>query len=129
MKDTLIPDHYSTLFARRLLNFTLESTKAHFEENPPTQGQILILSMQQHNMNRYRLVKVINPASGRRRRIIISHGEAFGGASYYRSGKSCFAPTGQTKLLPPVPAVAERLSFDHDTTLSDEDLAELLASG
>ena len=129
MKDTLIPDHYTTIFARRLLNFTFESTKAHFEENPLSAGQTLILSMQQHHMNRYRLVKVVNPSSGRQRRIIISHGDAYAGASYYQSGKSCFAPTGQTRLLPLVPAVAERLSFDHETTVSDEDLAMLLASG
>lgn len=127
LNDALIPDHYTTLFARRHLNYTFESTKAHFEENPPSSGDVLILSMQQNHMSCYRLVKVVNPASGRQRRIIISHGDAYAGTSYYRSGKSSFAPTSQTRLLPMVPAVAERLSFDQKTTLSDEDLAVLLA--
>lgn len=72
------------------------------------------------------MVKVINPASERQKRIIIDRGDSYGGASYYRSGKSGFAPKGQTKLLPFVEAVAERLSFDQDTVLTDEDLLELL---
>ncbi|WP_274644699.1 hypothetical protein [Pseudomonas serbica] len=121
-----IPEHYVLIFARRLLNFTDELVKEHFDQHPPYAGQTLILSMQQHNMNRYRLVKVVNPASGRQKRIIIDHSESFGGASYYRSGKSGFAPKGQTRLLPYVEAVAERLSFDRDTVLTDEVLLELL---
>ena len=126
MKDRLIPEAYVLLFARRLLNFTDELVKDHFDQYPPYAGQILILSMQQNNMNRYRLVNVVNPASGRQKRIIIDRGDSFGGASYYRSGKSGFAPKGQTKLLPYVDAVAERLSFDRDTVLTDELLLELL---
>jgi hypothetical protein len=128
LKDSLIPEHYAALFARRVLNFTDESIKEHFDQEPPYEGQTLILSMQQHNMNRYRLVKVINPASGRQRRIIINHSESFGGASYYRSGKSCYMPKSQTKLLPFVKSVAQRLSFDRDTVLSDDALKELLYS-
>lgn len=117
---------YSLLFAKRLLNHSYESVKDHFEANPPAEGDVLILSMQQHNMNRYRLVKVLNPASGRQRRIIISHSDAFAGAAYYRSGQSCFAPKGQTRLLPLVPAVAELLSFDRDTIVDDATLESLL---
>jgi hypothetical protein len=122
-----VPDHFVLLFARRLLNFTDELVKEHFDQHPPYAGQTLILSMQQHNMNRYRLVKVVNPASGRQKRIIIDHSESFGGASYYRSGKSGFAPKGQTRLLPYIEAVAERLSFDRDTVITDQELQELLS--
>jgi hypothetical protein len=117
---------YSVLFAKRLLNYNYESVKDHFEANPPAEDDVLILSMQQHHMNRYRLVKVVNPASGRQRRIVISHSDPFAGASYYRSGKSCFAPKGQTRLLPLVPAVAELLSFDKDTVIEDATLDTLL---
>lgn len=127
MDSPLIPEAYVLLFARRLLNFTDELVKEHFDQHPPYEGQILILSMQQHNTNRYRLVKVVNPASGRQKRIIIDRGDSFGGASYYRSGKSCFAPKGQTRLLPFSEAVAERLSFDRDTVLTDEVLQELIS--
>lgn len=125
--DQLVPEPNVLLFARRLLNFTDELVKEHFDQHPPYAGQILILSMQQHNMNRYRLVKVVNPASGRQKRIIIDKGDSFGGASYYRSGKSGFAPKGQTKLLPFVEVVAERLSFDRDTVLTDEVLQGLFS--
>ncbi|WP_408601999.1 hypothetical protein [Pseudomonas sp. PLMAX] len=121
-----IAEPYVLLFARRLLNFTDELVKEHFDLHPPYAGQILILSMQQHNMNRYRLVKVVNPASGRQKRIVIDRGDSFGGASYYRTGKSGFAPKGQTKLLPYIEAVAERLSIDRDTVLTDEVLLQLL---
>ncbi|WP_338923765.1 hypothetical protein V0M98_36775 (plasmid) [Pseudomonas silesiensis] len=127
MTSHLIPEPYVLLFARRLLNYTDELVKEHFDQHPPYAGQTLILSMQQHNMNRYRLVKVVNPASGRQKRIIIDHSESFGGASYYRSGKSGFAPKGQTRLLPFVEAVAERLSFDRDAVLTDEELYRLLS--
>lgn len=123
-----IPEHYVLLFARRLLNFTDDLVKEHFDQHPPYAGQTLILSMQQHNMNRYRLVKVVNPASGRQKRIIIDHSESFGGASYYRSGKSGFTPKGQTRLLPYIEAVAERLSFDRDTVITDQELQELLSA-
>lgn len=127
LKQVLIPEPYVLLFARRLLNFTDELVGEHFDQHPPYEGQILILSMQKHNTNRYRLVKVVNPASGRQKRIIIDRGDAFGGKSYYRTGKSGFAPKGQTRLLPFVAAVGERLSFERDTVLTDEMLQELLA--
>lgn len=73
-------------------------------------------------------MKVINPDSGQQKRIIIDKGDSFGGASYYRSSKNGFAPKGQTKLLPFVEALAERLSFDQDTVLTDKVLEELLRS-
>jgi hypothetical protein len=62
---------------------------------------------------------------GRQHRIIIDKGCGFAGASFYRTGQSTFAPKGQTSLLPLVPAVAERLSYEQDTNLSDEDLLSL----
>jgi len=123
---SLIPDHFKILFARRWLNFTFDDVLKIFTETPPQQGQTLILAMQQNHFNRYRLVKVVNPASGRQKRIIIDNGCPWGGSSYFRSGKSGFAPKGQTRLLPFVEAVAERLSYDRETTLNDDELASLL---
>jgi len=111
---------------RRKLNFDSEAVKAHFEQNPPTEGQTLILTMFQHHTNSYRLVRVIKADHGRQKRIIIDKGDAWGGASYYRSGKSCFHPKGQTILLPYVEAVAARLSHERDTTLTDAELETLL---
>lgn len=59
---------------------------------------------------------------------LIDHGEAFSGASYYRSWKSCFASKGQTKLLPFVESVAGRLLFDRDTVLADEVPRDLITA-
>ncbi|EPG9355238.1 hypothetical protein ACKU3Z_030130 [Pseudomonas aeruginosa] len=111
---------------RRRLNFTEDQVKEYFTTNPPALGDTLILSMSQYHRNAYRLVRVANPASGKQRRIIIEKGDAFGGSSYYRSGKSTFAPKGQTVLRPFVAAVAARLSYDTETDLSDAELAALL---
>ncbi len=111
---------------RRRLNFTEDQVKEYFTANPPAQGDTLILSMSQHHRNAYRLVRVANPASGKQRRIIIDKGDAFGGSSYYRSGKSTFAPKGQTVLRPFVATVAAMLSYDTETELSDAELAALL---
>lgn len=110
---------------RRLLNFSREDVKAHFLANAPAKGDTLILCMQQFNQNNYRVVIVENPDHGRQHRIIIDKGCGFAGASFYRTGQSTFAPKGQTSLLPLVPAVAERLSYEQDTNLSDEDLLSL----
>ncbi|HCF4080868.1 hypothetical protein [Pseudomonas aeruginosa] len=111
---------------RRRLNFTEEQVKAHFTANPPAQGDTLILAMGQFHRNTYRLVRVVNPASGAQKRIIVDKGDSFGGASYYRSGKSTFHPKGQTVLRPFIPAIGAKLSYESDTELSDADLQALL---
>lgn len=114
------------LLSRRRLNFTEDQVKEYFTANPPAQGDTLILSMSQYHRNAYRLVRVANPASGKQLRIIIDKGDAYGGASYYRTGKSTFAPKGQTLLRPFVAAVAAKLKYNTETELSDAELAALL---
>ncbi|MBA1274471.1 hypothetical protein [Stutzerimonas azotifigens] len=111
---------------RRRLNFTEGQVKEYFTVNPPAQGDTLILAMSQFHRNAYRLVRVVNPASGKQLRIIVDKGDAFGGASYYRTGKSTFAPKGQTVLRPYVAMVAEKLNYESETDLSDADLQALL---
>lgn len=113
---------------RRRLNFSREQVKAHFTDNPPSKGDALILCMQQYNQSRYRLVKIVNPDHGRQHRIIIDNGCSFAGASYYRTGQSTFAPKSQTFLLPFVALVADELSYEQDTELTDESLHLILTS-
>lgn len=119
---------YEAVRRRRRLNFDHESTRAHFIESPPAAGDVLILAMFQFHRQRYRLVRVLLPSQGRQRRIVIDKGCAYGGASYQRSGKSGFSPKGQTILLPYVESIAALLSFESDTDLSDERLAEHLGA-
>lgn len=122
-----------TTWADRLrtirLGFDEDSSRQHFLDNPPKAGDTLILHMTQHNTNRYRLARVDAvkmTAKNKPSRIYLAQGDAFGGASYYISGKSTFAPGCQTRLLPLVPAVAERLTYDRDTNLTAEEIAELI---
>ena len=111
---------------RRSLNFTREQVKSYFTANAPARGDTLILCMQQYHHSSYRLVIVENPDHGRQHRILIDKGCCFAGASFYRTGQSTYAPKSQTSLLPLVPAVAERLSYERDIDLTDEDLFLLL---
>ena len=95
-------------------------------QTPPQVGDIAILWMTQCHTNRYRLVRVVKAEYGVQKRIVIDKPDNWAGEYFHRSGKSCYRPTGQTKLLPYVDVVAARLSFEHDTELSDAELALLL---
>lgn len=110
----------------RYLNYDFDDVKLHFDEFPPEVGDTLILAMPQHHMNRFRLVKVEKTNHGRQRRIIVTDPCCFAGASYYRTGKSCFAPKGQTRLLPYVESVAKLIEEGKDTILVDEQIAQAL---
>ena len=57
----------------------------------------------------YELVTVVNAASGRQKRIIVSKPGESGGMSFYRNGKNCFYPQGMTKLIPVVDWVVEQM--------------------
>jgi hypothetical protein len=122
-----MPKGIAELQARRKLNHTPESVKAHFEAHPPRVGDTLILAELQGGVNIYRLVKVVGvKAVGGPRRIDIDTSPSWGGEGFYWTGKNVRHPTGQTHLLPLVPAVAERLSPGRRVMLSDADLEQLL---
>jgi len=92
---------YEKLFFARDLHWTFESVKDYFTENPPYLDQELIVLDTSHRMNTYALVKVINPEHTKQKRIVIKgHSNGYSGMSFYRSGKNCFSPTGQVRLLP-----------------------------
>lgn len=83
------------------LYWTFDSVKEYFEENPPYEGQELLIHDTSGNTNTYAIVTVKVASSGRQKRIIIdSYSNGYSGQSFYRSGKNCWAPTGQVKLLP-----------------------------
>lgn len=125
--STGMPRDVAERLARRTLNHTPESVKAHFEAHPPEPGDTLILAELQGGVSIYRLVKVAGvKAVGGPRRIVIDTSPSWGGDDFYWSGKNVRHPTGQTYLLPLVPAVADRLSPGRRTMLSDTDLEQLL---
>ncbi|HDT5890042.1 hypothetical protein [Aeromonas dhakensis] len=83
------------------LYWTFDSVKEYFEDNPPYEGQELLIFDTSWNTNTYAIVTVKVASSGRQKRIIVeSYSNGYSGQSFYRSGKNCWAPTGQVKLLP-----------------------------
>ena len=83
------------------LYWTFDSVKEYFVDNPPYEGQELLIHDTSGNMNTYALVKVVNPESGKQKRIVVeNYSNGYSGKSFYRTGKNCFAPTGQVRLLP-----------------------------
>ncbi|MFM5215927.1 hypothetical protein ACEUAM_01460 [Aeromonas hydrophila] len=83
------------------LYWTFDSVKEFFETNPPYKGQELIVYDTSWNENTYAIVTVVEPSHGRQKRIVVeSYSNGYSGQSFYRSGKNCFAPKGQVRLLP-----------------------------
>ena len=98
--------------------WTEEATKKFIADKPLQTGDLLIIYNGQAGMHHYQLAKVENPAVGNQRRVLLSKSGAYGGTTFYRSGKNCFAPTGQTRMLPPVPALMSYLSESTDVWLN-----------
>lgn len=83
------------------LNWTFDTVKEYFEKKPPYDGQELLIHDTSFNTNTYALVIVKLASSGKQKRIIIEgYTNGYTGQSFYRSGKNCFAPKGQARLLP-----------------------------
>ncbi|MBB1615893.1 hypothetical protein A9978_25910 [Pseudomonas sp. UMC65] len=123
---------FDIVFARRRLNFDDDSTRSHFIETPPKVGDSLIIYMGQGHMNHYTLARVSSvrlTKKGSPSKIYLDKsGSLGGGCAFWISGKNYAEPTGQTKLIPLVPAVASLLSHDHDIILDDEKLRCLLSA-
>jgi hypothetical protein len=87
--------------------WTEEKTKLYIEENSLKIGDQMLIVNTQAGMLEYVIAKVENPDSGRQHRVILTATADWGGASFYRSGKNCWSPTGQSRMIPPVSKVIE----------------------
>ncbi|TSK07743.1 MAG: hypothetical protein FPO08_00055 [Geobacter sp.] len=121
------------LAAARDLHWTFETVKAHFEKNPPVEGQELIIldTSWQLFTNTYALVKVVAPASGPQKRIVIDgYSNAYNGQSFYRTGQNCFSPKGQVRLLPYHPVIGDLIKEGdgREVKLTPEEVLSLLKS-
>ena len=71
-------------------------------------GDRAVIKQTQYGVLRLKLTEIenINPKNGR---LYLKEGSSdWGGSAFYRkTGKSCFAPTGQTYLVVPTPEVLE----------------------
>jgi hypothetical protein len=93
-----------------LFGWTHESTKKYVEDKPLAVGDQMIIYNGQSGMHHYVLAFVENPSLGSQKRVLLSRSGAYGGTTFYRSGKNCFAPTGQTRMLPPVDALMDHFA-------------------
>lgn len=100
-----------------LFGWTEDKIKQFIGEGPLQVGDPMIIYNGQGGMHRYTLSKVENSSLGRQKRVLLSKVGESGGCTFYRSGKNCFAPTGQTRMLPPIPELMTYLSETTDIWL------------
>lgn len=74
----------------------------------------MIIYNGQGGFHEYQLAIVENPDHGRQHRVILSKSAAWAGTTFYRTGKNCYSPTGQSRMIPPVPEIMEYLALDCD---------------
>jgi hypothetical protein len=90
--------------------WTEENIKQYVLDKGLQIGDLMIIYNGQAGMHHYTLARVENPALGKQKRVLLSKAATHGGATFYRSGKNCFSPRGQSRMLSPVPALIEYLS-------------------
>lgn len=100
-----------------LFGWTDEGVRSYIENKPLAVGDVMIIYNGQAGFHEYGLAVVNNPASGKQRRVILSKSAAFGGSSFYRTGRNCFSPKGQSRMIPPISQPAGLLSLDCDVRL------------
>lgn len=89
--------------------WTEDKTKSYIDDRPLAVGDQMLIVNQQGGLEEYVLANVVNPSSGRQRRVILDASAAWGGSSFYRSGKNCFSPTGKSRMIPPVKEVVDKI--------------------
>jgi hypothetical protein len=92
--------------------WTPEKIKQYIEERPLQAGDMMLIVNRQAGFEEYILAKVVDPSSGRQRRVVLDRAAAWGGTSFYRTGKNCFSPTGQSRMIPPVEEVLNAMKSD-----------------
>jgi hypothetical protein len=103
-----------------LFGWTDETVREYIKSKPLAVGDFMIIYDGQAHIHRYSLAVVENPASGRQHRVILSKAAAYGGVSFYRTGKNCFSPKGHSRMIPPTVQLIDYLSLDCDVTLKIE---------
>lgn len=75
-----------------------------FEREKPKRGDVVVVRVVYGGYCKYRPDTIKEVDHGRQRRVILTqHG------SFYRNGKNCFHPTGQTRMIEPTKAVLEAI--------------------
>lgn len=92
-----------------LLGWTDPAVKDYIESKPLAAGDMMVVVSQYGGLRSYVLVRVENPALGAQKRVLVSQHQGLGGSTFYRTGKNCFQPKGQTRLIPPTECLAPYL--------------------
>lgn len=100
-----------------LFGWDERSIKEYCDRKPLQSGDWMIIYNGQAGFHEYSLAVVEDSSSGPQRRVILSKAAAWGGASFYRTGKNCFSPKGKSKLIPPIPALMKNLTLECDVLL------------
>lgn len=80
-----------------------DSVRKYVESKPLVAGDKMFVYNGQGGMHEYIEATVENPSLGRQKRVVLSVSAAYGGSTFYRTGKNCYSPTGQSFMLPPTP--------------------------
>lgn len=100
-----------------LFGWDERSIKEYCDRKPLQSGDWMIIYNGQAGFHEYSLAVVEDSSSGPQRRVILSKAAAWGGASFYRTGKNCFSPKGKSKMIPPIPALMKNLTLECDVLL------------
>lgn len=87
-------DNYNRIY----FGWDFEKTKRFYKSNPPKVGDKALVISTQANCVTYEIAK-INRVNATR--IYFDKAFGYGGSSFYYSGKNCWSPKGQTRLIPP----------------------------
>lgn len=93
-----------------LFGFKGERLIRYIQEKPLNVGDEMMICNRQTISNEYQLVTIEAVNHGRQRRVIVSAAPAWGGRSFYRNGKNCFSPKGQSRLIPVIICIKARMS-------------------
>ncbi len=101
-----------------ILGFEGDTLKTYLEKNPVSVGDVMMIYGSHGMMHHYKKVVVEAVNSGRQKRIVVSKSGFSGGKAFYRNGKNCYAPTGQSKLIPLVPYIENQMGQREEISFS-----------
>ncbi|ELR8730170.1 hypothetical protein V4F56_004413 [Vibrio vulnificus] len=101
-----------------ILGFEGDTLKSYLEQNAVSVGDEMMIYGSHGMMHHYTKVVVEAVNSGRQKRIVVSKSGYSGGKSFYRTGKNCFAPTGQSKLIPLIPYIEGQMGQREEVSFS-----------
>jgi len=101
-----------------LFGYVGENLKKYIVEKPLKVGDEMMIYGSHNMMHSYMLVVVEKVDVGRQKRVVVSRAAPWGGRSFYRTGTNCYAPTGQSNLIPVIDWVRDQMGKREEITFS-----------